>query len=61
MLLQFLDEVLTSLVLPFLTENDCGLHHHTADIVGHTCDGALYDGWVGHQCTLHLERTDTIA
>ena len=60
-LLQFLDEVVASFVLPLLTQHDGSLHHHASDVVGNTCDGALYDSGVGHQRTLYLERTNAVA
>ena len=61
MLLQFLDEIVTRLVLPFLTKDDGCLNHHTTDIVGYTGDGTLYHGRMRHQGTLYFERTNTVA
>ena len=61
MLLQLLDEVVASLVLPLLAQDDGSLDYHASDVVRYTGDGALHDGGMGHQRRLHLERTDAVA
>ena len=61
MLLQFLHEVVASLVLPLFAKYNGSLHHHTTDIVRNTCNGTLYDSRVGHEGRLNLERANAIA
>ena len=59
-ILQFLNQVFTSLGLPVLVENDCGFDHHTSNLVRHTCYGTFHYGGVSHESTLNLKRADAI-
>ena len=60
MLLKFLDEVIASLVFPFLTEYNSGFHHHATDVIRHASNSAFHHGRMGHQGTLYLERTNAV-
>ena len=61
MLLELLHELVASLILPLLAQDDGSLHYHTSHIIGHSGDGTFDDGRMGHQRRLHLEGADAIA
>src|SRR5690606_11667272 len=49
------------LLLVLRRQNDGGLDHLAADLVGNTGDGALHYSGMGHDCTLYLKWTDAVS
>ena len=59
--LEFLLQFVSSLVLIFLAQDDSSLDNHATHGVGHTGHGTLHDSRMGHEGALHLKRANAVA
>ena len=61
MILQLFNQFIACFGFIFRRKYYSCLDNHSSNWVGNACNGALNNGWMGHQGILYFKRTNAIA